>query len=107
MRTPKEIIKDNTGVKYCRTITSVHNFDPQTNLYRFDPGAYHLSFDTLMKLGQQFVDLETQTPKIFYVWGHSYEMEYENDWWVKVEEFFKLISNREDIFYGTNQEILL
>ena len=31
----------------------------------------------------------------------------ENDYWVKVEEFFKFISNRDDIFYGTNKEVLL
>lgn len=102
-----KIIKENTGIKYSRTITLNNSFDLQDNLYRFNPTAFHLDFDDIMQLGQQFIDLKTDTPKIFYIWGHSYEMDYGADYWVKLEEFFKLISNRDDIFYGTNKEILL
>lgn len=105
-RTAK-VIKENTGVKYCRTITVNNSFAPQENLYRFNPGAYHLDFDNLMSLGQQFIDLDAKTPQIFYVWGHSYEMDYCPDYWIRLEEFFKLISNKKDIFYGTNKEVLL
>lgn len=102
-----KIIKENTGIKYSRTITLNNSFDLQDNLYRFNPTAFHLDFDDIMQLGQQFIDLKTDTPKIFYIWGHSYEMDYGADYWVKLEEFFKLISNRDDIFYGTNKETLL
>ena len=105
-RTAK-IIKENTGVKYCRTITCNNCFEPQDNLYRFNPSAFHLDFDNLMRLGQQFIDLDTKTPQIFYIWGHSYEMDYYPDYWIRLEEFFKLISNKKDIFYGTNKEVLL
>ena len=101
------IIKENTGVKYARTITSSNSFDLQENLYRFNPSVYHLNFDDMMRLGEEFVNLKTDTPKIFYIWGHSYEMDYEPDYWIRLEEFFKLISNKDDIFYGTNKEILL
>ena len=101
------IIKENTGVKYCRTITCSGSFAPQTQLYRFQPTAFHLDFDTLMELGQQFLALDAKTPQIFYIWGHSYEMDYRPDYWTRLEEFFKLISNRSDIFYGTNREVLL
>jgi hypothetical protein len=34
-------------------------------------------------------------------------MDYGADYWVKLEEFFRLISNKDDIFYGTNKEVLL
>jgi hypothetical protein len=61
----------------------------------------------MMQLGKEFVELKTDTPKVFYIWGHSYEMDYEADYWIKLDEFFKLVSGREDIFYGTNKEILL
>ncbi len=105
-RTAK-IIKENTGVKYCRTITCNNSFNSQDNLYRFNPSAYHLNFDNLMRLGRQFIDLDAKMPQIFYVWGHSYEMDYCPDYWIRLEEFFKLISNKSDIFYGTNKEILL
>ena len=102
-----KIIKDHTGVKYSRTITTNISFDLQDNLYRFNPTEYHLNFDNLMRLGHEFVELKPESPKIFYVWGHSYEMDYSADYWIKLEEFFKLISNKDDIFYGTNKEILL
>ena len=102
-----DIIKQNTGVKYSRTITTNDCFDIQENLYRFNPTAFHLDFDKLMAQGREFLELKPETPKIFYIWGHSYEMDYGADYWVKLEEFFKLISNKEDIFYGTNAEVLL
>ena len=101
------IIKNHTGVKYCRTITSNNSFDLQENLYRFNPTAYHLDFEKMMQLGETFIELKPETPKIFYIWGHSYEMDFGADYWVKLEEFFKLISNKDDIFYGTNKEVLL
>ncbi len=103
-----EIIKTKTDIRYCRTITSTFSFDPQDNLHRFNPTVYHImEYDQLMSLGEEFINMETDTPKIFYVWGHAYEMDYSSDGWVKLEEFFKLISNKSDIFYGTNAQVLL
>lgn len=101
------IIKENTGVKYARTTTTTNSFEPQQNLYRFNPTLYHRHFDKLMELGRKIIELKADTPQIFYIWGHSYEMDFEPDYWIKLEEFFKLISNKDDIFYGTNKEILL
>lgn len=102
-----KIIKESTGVKYSRTITSNGSFEIQDNLYRFNPTVHHINFDDMIKLGREFAELKTDTPKLYYIWGHSYEMDFEIDYWAKLEEFFKLISNKEDIFYGTNKEVLL
>ena len=102
-----KIIKENTGVLYSRTITCNNSFDIQDNLYRFNPTAFHINFENVMKLAQEFVDMKADTKKIFYVWGHSYEMDCGSDYWVRLEEFFKLISGRDDIYYGTNKEVLL
>ena len=102
-----EIVKCSTGVKYCRTTTTTNTFDVQDNLYRFNPTAFHLDFDKLMDLGQKFVELKADTPQIFYIWGHAYEMDYGADYWVRLEEFFRLISGKPDILYGTNKEVLL
>ncbi len=105
--TVAEIIKTQTGVKYCRTVASTDSFDIQQNLYCFNPNAFHLQFERLMQMGKDFVELKADKPQIFYIWGHSYEMDYESDYWLRLEEFFKLISNKDDIFYGTNKEVLL
>ncbi|MBE6810947.1 MAG: polysaccharide deacetylase [Ruminococcaceae bacterium] len=102
-----EIIKNNTGVKYSRTITCNDSFDLQDNLYRFNPTVYHLHFDKMMEMGEKFINMSSDKPQIFYIWGHSYEFDYQSDYLAKFEEFLKLISNKDDIFYGTNKEVLL
>lgn len=102
-----ELVKNRTGVQYARTIISNASFAPQTDLYRFQPSVYHLDFDKMMELGQKFIALKTDKPQIFYIWGHSYEMDYCSDYWRKLEDFFAVISGHADIFYGTNKEVLL
>ncbi|MBR3692271.1 MAG: polysaccharide deacetylase family protein [Clostridia bacterium] len=101
------IIREHTGVKYARTVTDTDSFAPQTYLHRFKPNAYHLDFDRLDALTDRFLSEESDEPQIFYVWGHAYEMDYRPDYWVKLEDFFRRIAGHEDIFYGTNAEILL
>lgn len=102
------LIREHTGIKYARTVTLTDSFDLQENLYRFNPNAYHImDFDRLMNLGRQFVELKADEPQVFYIWGHAYEMDFSPEAWIKLEEFFKLISGHSDIFYGTNKEVLL
>ena len=102
-----ELIKNNTGVRYARTITDTDSFLPQENLWRFNPNASQCNWDRVMELAERFFALETEEQQVFYVWGHSYEMDYRSDNWARMEEFCKFISGREEIFYGTNAEVLL
>jgi peptidoglycan/xylan/chitin deacetylase (PgdA/CDA1 family) len=102
-----EIIKNNTGIKYSRTITCNDSFDLQDNLYRFNPTVYHLDFGKMMELGEKFINMAPDKPQIFYVWGHTFEFDYRSDYLAIFEEFLKLISNKDDIFYGTNKAVLL
>ena len=102
-----DVIKNYTGVMYCRTIVSSHSFDFQSDLYRFKPTVYHHEeWNKMFELAQSFVELDTDTPKLFYIWGHAYEFDIHNTW-DKFEEFCKIISGKQDIFYGTNREVLL
>lgn len=101
-----QIIEDSTGVKYARTTICSNDFSPQRDLYEFHPSAFHRDWEQLYKLAEKFVELDPKSEKIFYIWGHSYEFDI-NDEWDKFEDFCKFISNRDDIFYGTNKEILL
>ena len=102
-----EIIKNHTGVKYSRPITDNKNTEKQDNLYRFNPTFYHLDFDEMMEFGKKFIESKPTEKQILYVLGHSYEMDYDTSYWSKLEEFFKLISGKDDIYYGTNREVLL
>lgn len=102
-----KIIKENTGIRFARTISSTYNFDIQDDLYRFDPSVYIIEVDKLFELGREFVDLSCDTPKIFYIWGHAFEMDAEYISWDKFEEFCKLISGRDDIYYEVNSKVIL
>lgn len=101
-----DIIKNNTDIKYARTTECTGDFELQTNLLEFKPTVYHLDWLKMFTLAEQFIALEPDSPKLFYIWGHSYEFDFENTW-SRMEEFCKLISGHDDIFYGTNKEVLL
>ncbi len=99
-------IKENTPILYSRNILATYNFDLQNNLLDFRPTVHCLDFDHLFNLADEFLNYDGNEDKIFYIWGHAYEFDFE-DTWDKFEAFLKLISNKEDIFYGTNKEVLL
>jgi peptidoglycan/xylan/chitin deacetylase (PgdA/CDA1 family) len=102
-----EILRQHTGIRYARTITSTYSFEPQANLLQFHPTVYHImELEKLFELGRQFIDLEAETPKLFYIWGHSYEFDI-HDTWSDFERFCRLVSGKKDIYYGTNKEVLL
>ena len=103
-----KLIKENTGVKYARALETNGSFDIQKNLYRFQGTCYHHGeWDKMFELGEKFISLKTDEPKIFYIWGHAYEFDIFPERWQLFEEFLKMISGKEDIYYGTNREILL
>ncbi len=101
-----ELIKEHTGVKYSRTVEESFSFEPQENLYRFNPTVYHRNWDKMFSLAEEFISLKPTSPKVFYIWGHSYEFDIKDEW-DRFEEFCRLISGKEDIYYGTNTEVLL
>ena len=101
-----DIIKRRTGIKYSRTITPTEKFDLQDNLYRFNPSA-HYANGRIFEMAESFINLKTDKPQIFYIWGHSYEMDTDLTMWERFEELCKHVSGKADIFYGTNKEVLL
>lgn len=101
-----KLIKENTKVRYGRDFNSSYSFDLQDNLLLFKPTVFW-GESNLFDLAEKFINLKTDTPKIFYIWGHSYEADIETISWERFEEFCKFISNKDDIFYGTNRQVLL
>lgn len=101
------LIRENTGIRYARTTVCTGEFGIEPDLYTYRPSVYHLTgWDSLMEMGRKFVELETDEPLLFYIWGHSYELDY-YDTWSNFEDFCRLIAHRDDVFYGTNREVLL
>ena len=65
----------------------------------------HHNDDKLFELAEQFLAAKPEEPMLFYVWGHSYEFDVNNNW-ERIEEFCKMLGGRDDIFYGTNAQCL-
>ena len=101
-----ELLREKTGVRYARTTVSSHSFAPQEDLFVFRPTVYHLEFDKVEELIDAFLALEPESPAIFYIWGHSYEFD-AWDFWDRFEGWLEKLAGKDDIFYGTNSEVLL
>ena len=101
------LIKNNTPIAFSRTITSTYTFELQKeNLLRFNPTLHFLDARTKETI-EKFLNLQTDEPQLLYIWGHSYELDYEESRWQRFENLCKMLAGREDVFYGTNKEVLL
>lgn len=98
------VIKD-CGICYSRTVHPTHNFDFPQNWLKLNPTCHH-NDERLMELAKSFVNEQTIYNHciMFYLWGHSYEFD-DNDNWEVIEEFAKFMGGRDDIWYATNIEI--
>ena len=70
----------------------------------FHPTISHRELDIREQMAREFLNLETDKPQLFYIWGHSYEMINE-EIWAGFERFCELLAGKEDIYYGTNDEV--
>lgn len=102
-----ELLRDRTPIRYARTIERADSFALQEDLLHLRPTAFHLEFDRLDALADEFLAMEPTSPQVFYIWGHAYELDEDSDYWPRLERFFSRIAGREDVFYGTNREVLL
>lgn len=99
------------GIAYSRTTHSTEKFALPTDWLRLDPTCHH-SNARLFELLDQFLAYKVDPkqyywrfkPAMFYLWGHSYEFENNNDW-QKIEQFCERAGGHDDIWYATNIEI--
>ncbi len=98
-----EILK-MCGIKYARTVESTKKFDIPTDWLRM-PATCHHNNEKLFELADKFNSMnDIRKPQLFYLWGHSYEFNDDNNW-DRIEKFCSLMGNREDTWYATNIEI--
>ncbi len=102
-----DVVREKTNIKYARTTACTNGFDMQSDLIVFKPSVYFVRHEQMMALAHEFIDLKPDTPKLFYIWGHAYELDRSPFAKSQFEEFLSLIAGRDDIFYGTNKEVLL
>ena len=93
------------GITYARTIKATHAFDIPDDFLIWNPTCHH-DDAMLPELTEKFLHDTSLFPmlKLFYVWGHCYEFD-QNDNWDHIEIFLKKMSGHENIWYATNGEI--
>lgn len=94
----------NCGIAYSRTTISNERFDIPTDWLRLEATCHHNN-PKLNELCDNFLNLDVKgQAQMFYMWGHTYEFDNNNNWFV-IENFCKKMGGREDIWYATNIEI--
>lgn len=92
------------GIVYSRTVVTTGSFALPTDWMRLSATCHH-NDSKLMELAEQFVNgTVTNKSWMFYMWGHSYEFDI-NDNWDVIEKFAEYIGGKEYIWYATNLEI--
>ena len=97
-------------IVYSRTLGGKNEFfELPQNWYKWLPNAHHDHPD-VFNLIDKFVGLEVPkslpkgSPKLFYLWGHAYEFD-KNDNWDRIKNICQKLSGKEDTWYATNIEI--
>ena len=104
--TVKDMIR-NAGILYSRTVRKTHDFSIPSDFLEWNPTCHH-DDPELLHLAKSFIEPETSNrlpkTKLFYVWGHAYEFDNNQNWNV-MEDLLKLVSGHSDVWYATNIQI--
>ena len=105
----KHYLKD-LGIVYSRTLGGDNDsFALPTDWHAWMPTAHHTNpelfgyIDKFLNEPMSSYDA-SQTPGLFYLWGHSFEFE-NNKNWDLLDRICKELSGKPDIWYATNIEI--
>ena len=95
-----DILK-SLGIVYSRTTKSTGGFSLPDNFLEWHPTCHH-SHD-IMEKAEAF-EKAYRSLCLFYVWGHSYEFD-RNDNWDLIENFCDKLSGNDNVWYATNIEV--
>lgn len=98
------LIKNNTCARYARTIVHSYDYNPQKDLFLFKPTlSLTKNKEKLLEMANEFINTDAENIRLFYIWGHSYELDIDNSW-DYFEDVCKILSNKSDILYCTNKQ---
>lgn len=100
-----------SGIAYARSLGGDNSkFDLPRDFHAWVPTCHHKNPE-IFKWIEEFCAAEYSTeraklnyPRLFYIWGHSYEFDMDNNW-DRMESICEKLSGREDTWYATNIEI--
>lgn len=90
------------GLSYARTTKETLDFSTPEEFMEWDATCHH-NYKNLLALAQEFTTTD-QELALFYVWGHSYEFDVDDNW-QQMEYLLALTAKREDTWYATNGQI--
>lgn len=91
------------GIVYSRTTLATNSFDLPKDFLQWHPTCHHNHH--LLETTQRFLEVSGYlTMPLLYVWGHSYEFPRDDNWEV-MEDFLRLVSGKDEIWFATNMEI--
>lgn len=94
----------NCGIAYCRTVHSTHDFAIPQDWLRLAATCHH-DDPQLMPLTDRFLcEPVRHGARLFYLWGHAYEFEANNNW-QRICEFAEKMGGHDDVWYATNIDI--
>lgn len=93
------------GYKGARTVNSTHGFGLPEDTMELNPTCHH-NDEKLFELLEKFISMPPFKASLFYLWGHAYELDRDNNW-DRIEKVVEMISPHADqIWFATNGEIL-
>ncbi len=93
------------GYKGARTIKSTHEFRLPEDTLEWNPTCHHDDKE-VFELLDKFVNGMLPGASLFYLWGHAYEFDGNNNW-EHIEKICQYIDeHREGIWFCTNGELL-
>ena len=100
------ILREKSKIRFARTYLSNGGFELQDDLLLFRSTVYFAHKQEMFDLAEKFLSLKADRPLLFYIWGHTYELDIGcNINWDDFESFCRLISGEKDNYYATNAEI--
>jgi len=93
------------GIQYARTVISSHRFDLPEDWLRLAATCHHNDPQLFTLCDLFLAEPAPFASKLFYLWGHAYEFEADDNWHV-IEQFAEKMGGRSDIWYATNIDIV-
>lgn len=99
-------------IVYSRTLGGDNDrFELPTDWHAWMPSVHHNNPKTL-EYADKFLAINlaptvyhaARQPRLFYIWGHSYEFDRQNNWDL-LDTLCEKISGKDDVWYATNIEI--
>jgi len=94
------------GILFARTVASSRKFDIPEDWLRL-PATCHHDDPRLMSMADRFLNRKEDAIYgcwLFYVWGHSYELDRYDNWYI-IRNFCEKMAHKDDIWYAGNSEI--